>query len=202
MTTNVIDEKYEDLSTYISLAKKVISKFAGKIYPELRTEMLMNEDAVSDVANAIMCADWKWDPDRIGQHGQGKSKYSYRNQCAIWAIQTYVSKKYKRKPQYSLDNCILNDDKNTYGYFLTDNDSYNPLNILIQEENASNVSATIKSLLEHPHISDKQRKQISMYFFDDMTLNDIGKEYGVTREAVRQNIKKAIDLFKEAANEL
>lgn len=202
MVTEIMNEKYEDLSTYINLAKKIISKFAGKIYPELRKEMLMNEDAVSDVANAIMCADWKWDPTRLGEHGQGKSKYSYRNQCAIWAIQTYVSKKYKKKQHYSLDNSILCDDKNTYSYFVSDNGNYNPLNLLIQEENETNITSNIEALLSHPHISDKQRKQIMMYFFEDMTLNDIGKVYGVTREAVRQNIKKAIDLFKEAAHEL
>ena len=90
-------KEYDSLSTYISLAKKTISKFAPKFYKTLSHDMLANDDAVADVAHAIMVADWKYDNDRVGKTtGQKKTKYSYRNQCAIWAIKTYITSKYKK----------------------------------------------------------------------------------------------------------
>jgi RNA polymerase sigma factor (sigma-70 family) len=44
-----------------------------------------------------------------------------------------------------------------------------------------------------------------MYYFDDMTLSQIGKQYNVSREAVRQNIKRAIQIIQnhdKSANKL
>ena len=73
--------EFDDLKVYLNLAKKTINKFGGS----LAKEMLRSEDAISDVASAIMQGDWKWDANRTGKTGQKKTRYSYRNQCAIWA---------------------------------------------------------------------------------------------------------------------
>jgi hypothetical protein len=51
--------------------------------------MLKNEEAISDVATALMYADWRFDENRKGKTGLQKTLYSYRNQCAIWAIKKY-----------------------------------------------------------------------------------------------------------------
>jgi hypothetical protein len=79
------------------LAKKIISKFSPSFYSGLRQELLSNEEAISEIAEAIMIADWRWDKDRTGHEGKSKTKYSYRNQCGLWAIKTYVSNKYNKK---------------------------------------------------------------------------------------------------------
>jgi len=192
-----MDKQFDSLSTYIDLAKKTISKFSGKFYGSLRNEMLSNEDAISDVATAIMQADWKWDKDRVGKTGLQKTKYAYRNQCAIWAIQTYVTKKYKTKKSYSLDNINLSEN-NTSSYDFLSGSERDPLEIIIENEEKENLSNCIDELLNSPMITEKQKDQLKMYFFDDMTLNAIGQKYGVTREAVRQNIKKAITLFQSS----
>lgn len=192
-----MDKQFDSLSTYIDLAKKTISKFSGKFYGALRNEMLSNEDAISDVATAIMQADWKWDKDRVGKTGLQKTKYAYRNQCAIWAIQTYITKKYKTKKSYSLDSINITDN-DTSSYDFLSGTSKDPLEILIDNEERENLSNCIEELLNSPTITEKQKEQLKMYFFDDMTLNAIGQKYGVTREAVRQNIKKAITLFQSS----
>lgn len=192
-----MEKQFDSLSTYIDLAKKTISKFSGKFYSSLRAEMLSNEDAISDVATAIMQADWKWDKDRVGKTGLHKTKYAYRNQCAIWAIQTYITKKYKTKKHFSLDN-INTGDQETSSYDFLASCERDPLEILIETEDKQNLTNCINELLDSPMITEKQRDQLKMYFFDDMTLNAIGQEYGVTREAIRQNIKKAITLFQES----
>lgn len=185
------------MSEYVSLAKKTINKFAPQFYNGLNKEMLSNEDAVSDVATAIMYADWRYDPERSGLSGLKKTLYSYRNQCAIWAIQTYITNKYKKPKKYenmSL-NFISSEDSDSISYHdtIADNKQPDPLDILINIEHNQNMKYDLEVLLDSGIISDKQKQQLKMYYMEDMTLSQIGKVFGVSREAIRQNIKRAIE---------
>lgn len=194
-----MDQEFDDLSIYLNLAKKTISKFSSKYHSSLRNEMLKNEDAISDVASAIMYADWKWDKNRVGKTGMVKSKYAYRNQCAIWAIQTYITKKYKTKnKKLSIDES-MNDDNLTHASLLECKSEPDPLDYLIDQENNELIHTHIHAIINSNILNDKQREQLKMYYFDNMTLNEIGKKFNVTREAVRQNIKKAISLIQAIA---
>jgi len=193
------NRQFENLSTYILLAKKVISKFAPQFYNGLQKELLSNEDAISDIASALMTADWKWDKDRTGFNGQSKTRYSYRNQCGLWAIKTYISNKYKKKNhKLSIDN-ITNDDMKTFASNIKDESFCDPCEILSQKEEEANLKNTIKQLLASPLLSEKQKTQIYKYYFEEKTLVQIGNEYGVTREAVRQNIQKGLNKIREYA---
>jgi len=202
--------QFDSLATYISLAKKTINKFAPKFYNGLNKDMLSNEEAVSDVATAIMYADWRFDPNRPGKNGEKKTLYSYRNQCAIWAIKTYITQKYKDNNKkikvHSLDNHIKNSQDNSNGYDITENKAdLDPLDIIINQEHERIISTDIHNLLDSGIISQKQKDQLIMYYFDDMTLSQIGKQYNVSREAVRQNIKRAIQIIQnhdKSANKL
>ncbi len=188
--------QFEDLNTYILLAKKVISKFAPNFYSSLRNELLNNEDAISDIASALMTADWKWDKNRTGFNGKSKTRYSYRNQCGLWAIKTYVTNKYKKKKhKLSIDN-ISNDEMKTYACHIQDTSVCNPAEIVSQKEQAQQLRTIINKLLDSSILSDKQRNQIKKYYFENKTLLQIGKEYGVTREAVRQNIQKGLNRIR------
>lgn len=192
-----MEKQFDSLSQYISLAKKTISKFAPKFYKNLSTEMLQNEDAISDVATALMYADWRYDENRTGKTGLKKTQYSYRNQCAIWAIKTYITHKYKNNSvkEYSL-NFDGNIDK-SLNEFIPDSKAKTPLQNVIDEEDESTLAANIKSVIDSPCISEKQREQIRLYYFDNNTLAEIGKKFSVSREAVRQNIKRAIASIKK-----
>ena len=186
-----MQKQYDSLDTYLNLAKKTISKFGPKFYNGLSAEMLKNNDAVSDVATAIMYADWRFDPDRIGKSGQKKTLYSYRSQCAIWAIKTYVSNKYKKKQDMSLDfEC--DDDSQSLNSTIKDHKAQSPLDYLIEKETSENLTLAIEALLNNELLSDKQREQIRLYYFENETLSSIGKRFGVSREAVRQNLKRAL----------
>jgi RNA polymerase sigma factor (sigma-70 family) len=193
------NREFENLSTYILLAKKVISKFAPTFYSGLNKELLSNEDAISDIAAALMNADWKWDKDRVGYNGQSKTRYSYRNQCGIWAIKSYISNKYKKKNQkLSIDN-ISNEDMKTFAASIVDKSMSDPYDIVSSEEETTNLQNTVKTLLDSDMLSDKQRNQIKKYYFENKTLVQIGDEYGVTREAIRQNIQKGLNKIREYA---
>lgn len=193
------NREFDNLSTYILLAKKVISKFAPTFYSGLNKELLSNEDAISDIAAALMSADWKWDKNRVGYNGQSKTRYSYRNQCGIWAIKSYISNKYKKKNQkLSIDN-ISNEDMKTFASSIVDKSMSDPYEIVSSEEETKNLQNTVKTLLDSDVLSDKQRNQIKKYYFENKTLVQIGDEYGVTREAIRQNIQKGLNKIREYA---
>ncbi|MEX0597882.1 MAG: sigma-70 family RNA polymerase sigma factor [Candidatus Paceibacterota bacterium] len=192
-----MEKEFDNLSTYITLAKKIISKFAPNFYSSLRKELLNNEDAIADIASALMFADWRWDENRKGFNGKSKTKYSYRNQCGIWAIKTYMTNKYKKNNQsYSLYN-PEGDTDSTFAENISDNIEYDPSKIVEEKEYAENLSTNIKELLSSGIISDKQKDQIVEYYFNEKTLSDIGKQFGVTREAVRQNIQKGLSKIRE-----
>ena len=192
-----MDKKYDSLDTYINLAKKTIAKFGPRFYNGLSAEMLKNNDAVSDVATAIMYADWRFDPERSGKSGQKKTLYSYRNQCAIWAIKTYITNKYK-KPQHNLSlNFSDNESDNSIYSTITDHSIKDPLDILIEKEEQNLLNANIDNLFFQNNIlSEKQKAQIRMYYMENQTLSQIGKHFGVSREAIRQSIKRALDTIK------
>ena len=109
------------------------------------------------------------------------------------------SKKYKRQKKYlSLDQNIKDDASND-GYSYVSDRSLSPLDILIENENESNIKNDIKQLMDSSLLSDKQKEQIKMYYFDQQTLSKIGKSFGISREAVRQNIKRGLESIRNYA---
>jgi RNA polymerase sigma factor (sigma-70 family) len=198
------DIGFDSLGEYLLLAKKSISKFANRIFTGLSKKMLNDEDAVSSIANAIMMADWRWDQNYQNHKGTKKTQYSYRNQCAIWAIQTYATKMYKKPKKinkvYSLDYEADNFDSLSIHDCLEDTSSSAPDDIMINKEQKENLSNLIDKLLSINCLSDRQKDYIRLYYFEDYTFDKIGKKYGITREAVRQGLSKAIELIRSVVN--
>jgi RNA polymerase sigma factor (sigma-70 family) len=193
------DFDYPSLSFYIDLAKKTINKFGSKMYIGLSKEMLNNEDAVSDVAHAIMIADWRYDDDRAGKiTGKKKTRYSYRNQCALWAIQTYATKARKKKNHYfSLDNYIDGDDENSsFDSILADSKQIPAIECILEQEKHELTASLLENIFNSNILTDKQVQQIRMYYIDGMTLQEIGDKFNITREAVRQTVKNGLDKLK------
>jgi RNA polymerase sigma factor (sigma-70 family) len=196
-----MEQQFETLDTYINLAKKIISKFAPSFYNNLRQELLSNEEAISEIAEAIMTADWKWDKTRTGYNGKSKTKYSYRNQCGLWAIKTYLSNRYKKKnTNYSLDQ-YTSDNKENRNYIsnIETKGVSDPFEIVSAQEEKDIVAKYIECILNSDILSDKQKDQIYEYYFNNKTLLEIGNKYGVTREAIRQNIQKGLSRIRQYA---
>jgi RNA polymerase sigma factor (sigma-70 family) len=197
--------EFDSLHNYILLAKKAISKFGNQFYNGLSSKMLKDEDAIANIANSIMMADWRWDDNYTNSKGTKKTKYSYRNQCALWAIQTYVTKNHKftsvkqNKNTVSLDfNIGSEDDSSTIESLTQDYKAESPLDILIKIEQQEDLVNTIDSLLSLDCISSRQKDYIRLYYFDGYTFEKIGKKYNITREAVRQGLNKAINIIKDS----
>ena len=47
-------------------------------------------------------------------------------------------------------------------------------------------------MLSSKYLTDRQRSYIKLYYLESYTFDSIGKIYGITREAVRQGLQKAI----------
>lgn len=186
-----MEKKFDTLENYLTIAKKTIYNFGKRYYPALVQEMLGNDETISTIAHAIMVADWKWDVDRVGKiSGKSKSQYSFRNQHAVWAIKKYISNKYAPKNQKR---------KNISEFTIETISKPNSDPSVEYEENdyGECLKENIKNLIDFAPISDKQKEQIRMYYYKDMTLQQIGDHYDVTKEAVRLNIKKGIDSIRQ-----
>ena len=199
-----MNKEYDSLPSYMNLAKRMISKFAPKFYKNLAYEMLNNEDAISDIANAIMTADWKYDSERTGKStGKKKTKYSYRNQCALWAIQTYVTKNYKKNKNtskvYSLNYNNSENEDDAYNY-IVDNRTKTPEQIILEKEKHEEVSKLIRLLLSSELLTKNQSEYIKLYYFENCTYEQIGQKFNLTREAIRQSINKALSVIRDISN--
>lgn len=192
--------KFDSLEQYLLLAKKAISKFANSFFAGLTKKMLNDEDAISSVANAIMMADWRWDDNYTNKKGTKKTKYSYRNQCALWAIQTYVSKMYKKPKKinkiYSIDYDMDDLEGLSVHECLEDSKYKTPDDTISEIEQKDNLSELVSNMLSLDCLSDRQKDYIKLYYFEDYTFDKIGKKYGITREAVRQGLNKAIETIR------
>jgi hypothetical protein len=194
------DIQFEPLSFYLTLAQKAIAKFGKNFSANISKEMLKSEDAISNVANCIMMADWRWDKDRKGQTGQQKTKYSYRNQCAIWAIKSYVSRKKNKKSKRGIETTGSFDGDNEFSLLdILCVEKQCPVETSIAQEESDNLKQYLSSILspENKILTERQCEYLKKYYFENKTFADIGKEFNITREAVRQGIKKALEKIRQ-----
>lgn len=191
------DINFLTLNEYLIMARKIISKMSSGPYKQY----LNTEDVVSYVANALMMADWRWDENYNSKEGRKKNLYSYRNQCAIWAIQTLLTKHKKSKKDgfktYSLNEPIDGADMRDNLDFIEDPNADNPISILEDAEDKKDIKKLINSLLNSDLISQKHKDYLTMYYFEGQTLEKIGKHFNITREAVRQGINKSLKIFRD-----
>lgn len=190
--------EFSSLDQYLLMARKTISKFGSKFYHGLANKMLNDEDAVSNIAYALMMADWRYDENYRDQQGEQKTKYSYRNQCALWAMKSYVTKENKKTKKNSTKVRSLNhtnNGKDTYT-LINDAKTISPEDHLLQEEERNEVNTKIETLLHTEGVSKKQREYIKLYYLNDYTFQEIGDMYGLTREAIRQSIIKGLNTIR------
>jgi RNA polymerase sigma factor (sigma-70 family) len=84
--------------------------------------------------------------------------------------------------------------------FTEDSKALNPEEILIEKENKEQLSSLIDSLLSLDCLTSRQKDYIRLYYFESYTFEKIGQKYGITREAVRQGLNKAIEMIKGVIN--
>ena len=164
---NPEEREFETLSDYLGHAQRIIGYFAPRIRGGLSREMLASEDAIANVANAIMIADWTWDEKYTGKNGKVCSRHTYRNLRGIWAIKSYLVRR-KRRGKYPVSS----------------------INTEVDEE-------VLEEIISCGIITERQEEYVRLHYFDSMSFSDIGKQHGVSRQAVHDAVTRAINKLGE-----
>lgn len=97
---------------------------------------------------------------------------------------------YKLNTLY-LDTYINDDSQETLVDLIQDNDEIIPSNILEKKEKIEILSNAIKTL------KDKEQLILSLYYYEELNLKEIGKVMDISESRVSQIHKKAIDNLKK-----
>ena len=181
-----INSEMYSLDKYREIAKKCISLFSGA---NCSVFMIKNEDAISHVAEHIMWGHARWKEDG------GRTLKSYLNQCAIWAIKVWKTKVYKSdsKSCLSLNHTICNNNGSESEQYklVEDKKSKTPQEIIF-----NNPSNEAISIINKCSLTKLQNKCVSLRYIEGKKLQEIADEIGVSKQAVNQHIKKAINKLR------
>lgn len=181
------NSKFETLSSYMLIAKRVIGYFAPRIRKGLSSEMLASDDAVSYVAEAIMMADWLFDENYIGKKGVKCSRRTYRNLRGLWSIKSYMTRrKRNQKKIMSSLNYSDEDGKELYTYLEADCEA--PVETLLRKETRE----ILEQILSCGMITEKQELYMKMYYLKSMSVAEISEHCNISRQAVHESIRRAL----------
>ena len=183
-----ISERIMELSDYLEISKKCIAHFASN---DLAKQMLRSEDAVSFVAEHLMMGTCRWKPNR------GKTVRSYHNQCAIWAIQNWISRISKKGVDILSLNKDLSDSEGNQLYEILEDDRKIPPSSIELEENA----AEVDRILSDRTISEKEEKCIRMKFLDQLSVAEISESLGISKKMVYTNVQRGLKKLRKKHNE-
>ena len=190
--------EFDSLKEYLTIAKKIIRSFADKLRPGLSIEMLNSEDAVSNIATAIMLADWRWNPNYRSKDGQVRTKHAYRNQCALWAIKGYIGRKSIEPKLVSLSTDSGNfNSPSKLEDFLPAKTPTPDFDMIEQEQKDK-----IEEMLQASCLTAQQERYIKLYYLENLTYQEIANESGCSREAVRQTIDRGINNIRKLGKDI
>jgi len=181
--------EFESLGEYYNIARKIICAHAPRIKPGLAQEMLNNEDAVCNVAHVIMMADWRF-------NGNG-TRHGYRKQMAIYAIYNYISRAGSKQRCYSLDDVISDNTDNSFMFITQNVDNDTPDQIAERKEQDEKAKQKVKEILTLPFLSDRQIEYLKDYFLKGLTLKQIGKKRGVSRQSVHEFLGRTFKQIRQ-----
>ncbi len=101
----------------------------------------------------------------------------------------------QKKPK-SLDDEVGEDEESSFGDFVPDKTNPNPYKYTFSKFRLKTVNKALSRLSEKE--KDIMKKRFGFDGLEPMTLDDIGKQYGVTREAVRQQITRITKKLKNS----
>ncbi len=179
--------KMYDMKEYIDIAKRCISIFAGSA---MSSKMIKDEDAISHVAEHVMWGHIRWREDG------GRTLKSYLNQCAIWAVKVWKTKIYKSEKNkiMSLNHQITNSEGSCVEQIdlLKDEKAKTPF-----EEAFLNTNEEAVSIINNTKLTNLQKTCVEERYLYNKKLQQIADSLGVSRQAVNQHIKKAINKLRK-----
>lgn len=186
-------QEFLHLEDYLKMTRKVVVYVLGAKNP-MTSDILKSEDAVSNIATSIMIADWKFDPTK------NVLRSTYRYGAAKQAILSYITAKRKKRFHYSLDAKISVDgnDINLHSVLQC------PKQKTPEDVMTHNIDLDVMEQYVHGNeslLKDREKDFLDKYYYHNLTLQQIGDEYSLTRERVRQVIEKSIIKLKTVLGE-
>ena len=173
------------LDEYLNIAKKCIAYFANR---DLRSQMLKSEDAVSFVAEHLMSATCRWSPDK------GRTLRSYHNQCAIWAIQNWMSRLAKTREVLSINKEIGGDDDTCQLYEILEDKR----DLSFSETKYQEMRTEIRSMIDGSGLSEMEKDCLTKKFLDHMSVKEISKDINKVDKFVYNIIQRAIKKLRKS----
>lgn len=162
----------ESLSFYLETATKAVYKWGP-------SGMRSDEDAISDVASAIMFADKEFDG-----RGDLSGYRMYRARCAILNLIKSYKRRQAKGPVYSLDEGMNSDSEESK--FL----NYDTFIVKESEDN-------VEDLINNAPITEMQKYCIERYYLYNDTYEEIARQTGFSREKIRYDIIDTIRFLRE-----
>jgi len=170
------EKNFASLSEYISMAKIFVKKYGGVF----ATNLLSKDDAIANIASAIMDADWNFDENKSKQS-------SYRINAARWEMGKIINRlsKENNKSVYSLNFEVGEAGQKSVQLYQT-----------LEDRNCSAVKQTeIRDLLTI--LSSRDKEIVSKRYLYGMELAEIAKEHDITSQRVSQIIKASLKKLKQ-----
>ena len=188
---NYDDNKFESLTHYLNITRRLVASLTKRICPYLTKEMIGSDDIIANIAYLIMLSDWRWQ-----EHNQKYDKYTYRMYNAAWAIRDYMKRKKKKEKVLSLNYNYYDDNSKSIAMLLMvkDKSAVEPIDELIYNEELK----LLKQLLIQKNIlNNNQRRFISYYYLKNMTLLEISKKYKISTAGANESIKCGLRKLRE-----
>lgn len=168
----VTENCYKSLDNYISTARRIISKYAKRYSPTLVRTMLANEDAIANIAYALMVAETKWDKTR------NVTRDGYLVMCGKWAILSWIDR-HKGKPHRELLENQLD-----------------PKTDVVKEVLTNERLDLVNKIINSGVLSENEKTVIDQYYLAGKSPKTIGREMKISAVRVHQLISNAINKLR------
>ena len=164
------------LKEYLLGARKLLALYG---YNCLKND----EDAISYVASYMMKADHTWD-------GEKSSRDTWRYNQAKFAIMKLKTAHRKKRKLQSLDQCISKSGSDR-PVFLQDV-------IVDSKNNTDNLQQAFTHVMDYAEnlLPQRQFACLKLRYQEDLKLEDIGRQLGISKQAVDQHLSKAIKTLR------
>lgn len=192
---NETSEPFLTDKEYTAATKKIIKHFTRRS-KRLSQILIKDTDIFHNIKFKIMKADWRWKPDG------GRTRYSWRNQCGIWAIQEAideVKQKYedmKDRPLSLSYSKLGSEDKYKLSDFLNSSEP-DPQHILSKEETDKQNKKEIAQLIKAANLTETEITYLNLWA-EGQTYQEIAKRFDIKNQSVGSIVKKALHKMRKA----
>ena len=176
-----------DVSSYREEAMAMICRFAGK-----KTDLLYDEDAITNVASAIAKAEHDFDPSRGCKRVTLRMTYG---KYQVWKELRHLA---KRREIFSLDRPVRNTSEDTTKTYGVDVEDYRECTSqkMEEDEEREKKKKMARKMIQCSALTKKQREYLKLRYVKDISVREIAGRKKCSKQAVFQVLCGAISKLK------